>query len=202
MSHYSQNIRDSFNCSRRLLWLIVWPIAYCHDWLHNQLQTALTGCLTNCRLPQLVAWPTADCHDSLWVAQPLLSVAWPLQACPLQEEPGGYLHGRTSAYGCDLFALPLPFLSGISSALFCQEVERILILMLDWVPFYMWGKTGCMTSCKVAQLVVTGHNRSHYQSWCHMTSHMTNHVTGLAKTNCRSPWLVARLVVQQYMTRL
>ena len=81
------------------------------------MQIATTGCMIN--------------HSFLGVAWPPLGVAQPLLACPLQEEPGGYLHGRTSAYGCDLFALPLPFLAGISSALLCQEVERILILMLE-----------------------------------------------------------------------
>ena len=192
-----------------MLQLIVQPIADCHDWLHNQLQIAMTGYMTNCRLPQLVAWPTADCHDSLRVHSlcwGLHSLCWHvlfrrsqvvIYICTFSCFPAA----TSSASGCDLFALPLPFLSGISSALFCQEVERILILMLDWAPFYMRGKTGCMTSHKVAQLVVTGHNRSHYQSWCRTTSHMTNCVTRLAKTNCRSPWLVARLVVQ-YKTRL
>ena len=40
----------------------------------------------------------------------------------------------SSASGCDLFALPWPFLGGISSALLSQDVERILILtlLLSW----------------------------------------------------------------------
>ena len=73
----------------------------------------------------------------LGVVRLLLWVARPLLACPLQVESGGYLHTCTftcpsaatsSASGQSLFALPLPFSGGISSALLCQEVERILIL--------------------------------------------------------------------------
>ena len=127
--------------SRRSLRLIVWPIADRHDWLHDQSQIAMTGCTTNRRSPRLVAQPIADCPDSLgWHG-----LCWGLHGlCGMSSSGGaGWISActftcpsaATSASRCDLFALPLPFLGGISSALLGHEVERILILTLSFVLF-------------------------------------------------------------------
>ena len=86
-------------------------------------QISTTGCTANCRLPRLVARPTADCHDSLGVARPLLGDARPLLACPLQEEPGGYLHVHSLALRQPLLQLDVtssPFLC-LSWAAFLQH---------------------------------------------------------------------------------
>ena len=176
MSHYSQNIRDSFNCSRRLLWLIVWPIADCHDWLHNQLQTAMTGCMTNCRLPQLVAWPTADCHDSLRVAQPLLRVAWPLLACPLQEEPGGYLHVHSLAFQQPLLLRtyvtfsPFPCLSWVAFLQHCsvRKLKEYSYWCLIECLFICEGRLVAWPVVRLRNwlwLVTIGHTTSHDVIW-------------------------------------
>ena len=232
--------------SRRSLWLTVWPIADCHDWLHDQSQIAMTGCMTNhrCNKKGLVLGSEEStsswrwCHlkdwssccstciysnNNSWVLLQQLhssdaettkergedTAAGGCTASADMSSSGGTgwiyactftcpLAATSSASGYDLFALPLPFLGGISSAPLCHEVERILILTLDWAPFYMRGKTSPVTNHKVVHLVVIGRNWLHYQSWCHMTSHRTNRVTSLATTNRRSPWLVIR----PYMTHL
>ena len=109
----AREVTGSRMTSRRSLRLIILPIADRHDWLYDQSQTAMTGCTTNRRSPWLVARPIADRHDWLHdqsqiattgcttnrrlprlsgVARPPLRVARPVLACPLQEEPGGYLH--------------------------------------------------------------------------------------------------------------
>ena len=172
------------NC--RLPRLVARPAADCHDWLHDQLQIATTGCTTNCRLPRLVARPTADCHDSMGLARPLLG-----DAGMSSSGGAGWIPTFTwpsvvtsSVSGCDLFALPWPFLGGISSALLCQEVKRILILTLllswcftstetvwlnkllatglltlDWAPFICEGRPvgrPVVRSCNWSWLVTTG----------------------------------------------
>ena len=75
---------------------IVRPVADCHDWLYDQSHIATTGCTTS--------------HSCLGVVRPLL-------ACPLQEEPGEYLHVHSLALRQPLLlhlavtSLPFPCLS-------------------------------------------------------------------------------------------
>ena len=130
----------------------------------------MTGCMTNRRLPWLVAWPITD--DTMIC---LTNHRYSRRGLVLGS--GVDATSKTGAHAAPpvwplldvcmyihlpfcIWMWPLPFLGTISSALHCQEVERIFILMLDWAPFYVQGKSGHATSIKVIQLVVISHNWS------------------------------------------
>ena len=108
----AREVIGSHTTSHRSLWLIVQPNTDHHNWLHNKTQIAMTGCTTN--------------HSFLGVAWPLLGVAQPLLVCPLQEEPGGYLHVYSLAFQqllllhLDVTSSPFPCLSWMAFLQHCS----------------------------------------------------------------------------------
>ena len=115
--------------NRRLPRLVARPIADCHDWLHDQSQITNAVCTTNCRYKKrrlglgseestplwhwghLKDWSSccSTCIGWYGLCWGLHGLCWgfarPLLACPVQEEPDGYLHLHSLAFGSHFFCI-------------------------------------------------------------------------------------------------
>ena len=198
--------------NRRLPRLVAPPVADCHDWLHDQSQIANAVCTTNCRYKKrrLVLGSEEStpswrwCHLEYWSSYCSTCIgvgvgggewgglcwgfARPLLACPPQEEPGGYLHLHSLALLQPLLLrLELTY-SPFACLSFAAFVQHWSVRKLK--EYCYWRLIELFIFRKVVQLVMTGRNWSHYQSWHRTTSRTTNRLTGLATTSRRSAWLV------------
>ena len=122
--------------------MIVHPNTDHHNWLHNKTQIATTGCMIS--------------HSFLGVAQPLL-------ACPLQEEPGGYLHVYSLAFRQllllhqDVTSSPFPCISWMAFLQHCsvRKLKEYWYWCLSERLFICEGRL-VVRSCNWSWLVAVG----------------------------------------------